>query len=257
MARNFEASGTDQWLALTPAGGLPITAAPITVSLWVKAETTNAGCPWWMGDPSVTNEFWSGYSSWTASGYEVRASTSSSAGEASARTTNYVSAGVWQHWSLKFIASTSRSSMLAGDTGNKGTNATSRAPSGADTIAIGRANDSTPGVYFDGDVAEVAVWNIALTEAQEVALAGGVCPLLIAPGSLEHYIPLGGLFGDHDRDIITGETFTVNGSPTFSDHPGGLIYPATALSVPVTGGGAPPPGGVGRSRILGGGLIAA
>ena len=44
--------------------------------------------------------------------------------------------------------------------------------------------------YCDGSLAEAAIWNAALSDAEVAALATGVSPLLVRPGSLVFYAPL-------------------------------------------------------------------
>lgn len=75
-----------------------------------------------------------------------------------------------------------------------------------------------------------AVWNAALTDAEHASLGGGLCPLLVRPDSLVSFVPLGGLDGDHDNDVIGGYTLTETNSPTWSDDsPTGLIYPSQQI----------------------------
>ncbi|KKN73413.1 hypothetical protein LCGC14_0401160 [marine sediment metagenome] len=87
---------------------------------------------------------------------------------------------------------------------------------------------------FQGHVAEPAFWDRALSDAEVIALSNGYSPTFFKRG-LEHYAPF---IRDQDRDLITGDAFTVAGSPTVADHPP-IIYPAPKFYImapPAAGG---------------------
>lgn len=48
-------------------------------------------------------------------------------------------------------------------------------------------------IFFNGLMAEFALWNVALTDEEFLSLGRGVCPLFIRPASLRGYWPLFGL----------------------------------------------------------------
>ena len=80
---------------------------------------------------------------------------------------------------------------------------------------------SSAGVYraIAGDVAEVAIWDVFMSQAQYAAdvaaLAKGISPMTILPGNLLHYWDLTrGL-----QDQIGGCTLTAFNDPTVSEHP--------------------------------------
>lgn len=80
---------------------------------------------------------------------------------------------------------------------------------------------SSAGIYraIDGDIAEVAIWNLDLSlatyAADVAALAAGVAPQTILPSNLLHYWDLTrGL-----QDQIGGCTLTAFNDPTVSEHP--------------------------------------
>ena len=80
---------------------------------------------------------------------------------------------------------------------------------------------SSAGTYraIDGDVAEVAIWDVDLSlaayAADVAALAKGISPMTILPGNLRHYWDLKrGL-----QDRVGGCTLTPFNSPTVSEHP--------------------------------------
>jgi hypothetical protein len=68
--------------------------------------------------------------------------------------------------------------------------------------------------YLNGSLAEVGIWNAALTAAEVLSLARGMSPSLIRPQSLTIYAPL-------VRDLIdkkSGLTITNNNGSTVSNH---------------------------------------
>jgi hypothetical protein len=120
-----------------------------------------------------------------------------------------------------------------------------------DSTAIGRFNDSTPGGYFNGTVAEAAYWDLSswpgatasdkadTFEAQALlSLAAGYSPLFFRLG-LVAYWPLGGIYNDgnaanaanSDYDIVGGFHMDPQNTPSVADHPP-MIYPPSALHMP-------------------------
>lgn len=81
-------------------------------------------------------------------------------------------------------------------------------------IAAARYSGTT-GSYLNGNVAECALWNVALTDAEIASLAAGFTADQIRPQSLQFYAPL-------VRDLIDvrgGRAFTNNNSATVATHP--------------------------------------
>jgi hypothetical protein len=82
-------------------------------------------------------------------------------------------------------------------------------------IGIGALNRLTPAAYFDGKVAEAAIWSAALTDAEVASLGKGVSPRLIRPQSLVFYAPL----IRNLVDVRGGRTLTNNNTATVATHP--------------------------------------
>lgn len=78
-----------------------------------------------------------------------------------------------------------------------------------------RANTSD-GIQWRGLLAEFAVWDALLTQADATALGMGVSPLLVRRGSLVHYTPL---WGRHAAEVnLLGAAGTVTGTAV-ATHP--------------------------------------
>ena len=118
----------------------------------------------------------------------------------------------YQHYAGVWSGAASRAIFLDGI--NKVTDATSETPAGIDTTAIARLSTLTPGSFWSGRVAEAAIWNVALTDAEITQLALGVSPLLIRPDNLVAYWPI---FTD-GTDVVGTFNATAFNGPTIADH---------------------------------------
>jgi len=241
MARSLARSST-QYLSLSSA---VLTAAPITMACWVYPTTIgSAGALTAMSlsRTNTNNNIFNLDLGDFLAGDPVRAvaiESSSIVGVAS--TTTGYSTNEWQHIAAVFASSTSRSAYRNGTA--KSTNTSSVSPSGVNATYIGAWYTGAGGsldaaAFFDGRVCEAGIWNAALDDAEIAALADGYSPLLIRPASLVAYWPLGGRYGQSDRDRWrNGYDLTANNSPTWTDHPR-IVYPQPmVLPFKTTGGG--------------------
>lgn len=196
--------------------GASITAAPVTMACWfyptdftnfqVLMSINNIGSSFnnfrfdfsanMAGDPVTAT-------AWDSGGVSGGASSSGASGTSA-----------WYHGAAVYASSTSRTAYFNG--GNTGTDTASRVPSGLNDTEIGsyRFGSSAPEAFFDGYMAEVAMWSAALDAAEIAALAKGFSPMLIRPTSLVYYIP--GLVDIVDR---RGTVWTNNNSVGFTTHP--------------------------------------
>jgi hypothetical protein len=151
----------------------------------------------------------------------ARTTTNFDAGFEAASTAGSMDANVWQHACGVFTSASARAAFVNGV--NKGTNANEITPNARDTVTIGGSLQSggvsTP---MSGMIAEVAVWSVALTDAEVAELGDGASPLTVRPESLVHYWPL--VRDLNDR--IGGATLTASASAAaVADHPR-VWYPA-------------------------------
>lgn len=141
--------------------------------------------------------------------------------QGAASTTASVTVNTWQHLCGTFTAVNDRAVYLDG--ANKGTDATSITPTGLDRTAIGRRVQSSPSNYFSGRLAEVAIWNEVLTDAEVARLAlQRLAAPYVRPWALIGYWPVWG----HNKPEIDMSAFarhmTVNGT-TVTEGPPGLV----------------------------------
>jgi hypothetical protein len=74
--------------------------------------------------------------------------------------------------------------------------------------------------FWNGRIAEVAYWDVQLTDAEVTALANGVSPFRIRPADLHAYWKLHGLASPEPNCATTGDTrnLTLTGAPGQADH---------------------------------------
>lgn len=100
---------------------------------------------------------------------------------------------------------------------------------GTDNIAIGGPGPSGAGGSIPGKMAEVGVWNAALSAAEVASLAKGFSPQLIRPQSLQSYCRV--LGNDSPEQDLRGTAFTLTGTGAKADHPR-VLLPRPAIYVP-------------------------
>lgn len=227
MARAFT-NDSSQYLE---ASSTPVTAVPLTMACWFySTEDANKDlmCIGSSSDQSnfilraLDNEY-------------VYASTYDGGTYGAARSASKYGHNAWHHACGVWTDVDARAVFLDG--ANKGTESTSVTPVDQDRIGIGcYIWGGSTGHYFDGYIAEAAIWNAALTDSEVAILAAGFSPLLVRPASLVFYAPL---IRDEDRDIVGGLSLSPQNTPSVTAHPPVLGRALQQIVVPVAGG-APP-----------------
>jgi hypothetical protein len=132
------------------------------------------------------------------------------------------------------------------DNGGVGSDTEGETITGIDAICIGAAGaDASPGNYFDGSLANAAVYNVDDLDSNErQMLADGFSPILVRPTALVWWIPLFTALDLTDR-MGNGSLTVGNGTPADGVHPPvyeyvAPYYPppteAVAPGVPVVAG---------------------
>ena len=199
-------------------GSALVAAAPLTMACWGynSSFATGNGC---LGVvcASAGDHDRQLFKLTTGSTGTIIARVGDGAGSDAATTTAGAADSTWFHAAMVIESATMRAAFLNG--GNKGTNAASRVPSGIDRVSFGRQDNASvaPQVWGLGVstayMAEMALWNIALTDEDVAALAKGFSPRLVRPNALVAYLP-----GIRDLRDVRGSAFTISGSLTAADH---------------------------------------
>ncbi len=229
MARLFDDASSEYLLH----GSALITAYPLTLAGWFYTDDATI-------DQSILaiqrndsgNHFWNlGAHGGTAGDPVVFEARSSSSSPAKASTSTGYSTNTWHHACGVGVSATDRTAYIDG--GSPGTNATSRTPGGIDDVSIGMQRDSTPSDAMSGRIAEVALWDVALSAAEVAALASGVTPLHMRPGNLVAYWPVWGLHSPEIDLTSNGNNITVTGPVKAGHAPVTLYTPKWAATVPL------------------------
>lgn len=198
-----------------------VTVHPLTLAAWIRPSTSNTT----QDILTITD------GAGAANGWLLRQTSSatiqalSDAGGTfdSSTTTGTVTNGTWSHAAAVFASATSRKAYLDGTVATE--NTTNISPGSLSDTRVGAAFG--PQNFYDGDIAEAAIWNVALDAAEIAALAKGISPFLIRPASLIAYWPL---FGNNSPEIDRWKNksdLTVTGA-TKGAHPR-QYYPASIL----------------------------
>lgn len=239
MARSNTGS-TSNWMS-TATSPITVDSTPHTISCWFyPANLTATMNLVVIGDDAAAVDYsvlvFDGANALGLGDDVVRMSSSTSANNKSAVSTAAVSAvNTWNHAAGIVASTTSRSAFLNG--GNKGTDGGS-CPINADvwtSLDVGAYRVATTISPINGRIQEVAVWNVALTDAEIAALGKRISPLLVRPASLIFYAPIIGRKSP-EPDLIGGRNLTISGTMAQAEH-APMVYP----SRPLWHMGTPPP----------------
>ena len=200
----YEFNGNTQHLSSVS----PINAVPLTLACWFRPDVTVQKNLLWLSD-SIASNGWGMYlNNSVLRGYVA------SGGASDFATSTTYSTATWQHACLACATNSSRTVYL--NAGGETTNTVTRnvVPATITSLRVGWPSSS-----FDGLIAEVGVWNAALTAAEISSLAKGMTCDKIRPQNLVFYAPL-------VRDLIDqkgGLVITNNNGATANNHP--RIYP--------------------------------
>jgi len=128
---------------------------------------------------------------------------------------------VWQHATLVDDLGTLRIYINGVESDTK-TGYSSDVDSGA-TLYLGRRSSSET-LHFNGDMAELAKWDVALSTEQITALSNGVRPTEVGSRPA-WYLPMLGSLSEEIEDI----TITNSGT-TIAEHPPKIVFPSESIS---------------------------
>jgi hypothetical protein len=211
MARAFGGSS-----ALYRNTNAPITSLVFTVACWCRADNSSGGYFFTLNDSTSPTAYYRAYYS---GGGQPEFSTPSGA----CQTSTTASINAWDHVCVVSASATSRSVYLNG--GGKATDTASYEPvSWSFPLFTVGSNWSSGSIFqaFTGDLSDFAVWDVALTDAEVLALSSGTPPTRIRPGNLVAYYPIeaGAGYLLNRWAGTTDRTLTLDGSaPTAATGP--------------------------------------
>ena len=229
MARSFVA-GSFQNIQVEQA---VVTGPPYTMATWFSVpDVTGIYALMWLGDKDVGDVMHRMNTRGDQGGDPIDLRRQDGGGGDSVYSTTGYTANTWYHGCATATADDDVAIYLNG--GGKATSAVTRTAPGWDRTAMGVAADSSPSSYMTGALAESAMWNAVLTNAEVAILAAGFSPLFVRPESLVAYWPL--IRTDNDR--AGGYHMTPINTPSWADHTP-IIYPAPPIfySIPSAGAG--------------------
>jgi hypothetical protein len=116
-------------------------------------------------------------------------------------------------------------------------NGTGPQPTDNDDWVIG-IEDGGGSNEFDGDIAEVGLWERILSDSEIAALATGAAPNMMINGLAGYYSLRRNVY----EMMGQGAPVTTRGTPDVTDHPPGIYYPSNMLTLGRTAGAAPAAG---------------
>lgn len=206
--------GTDEYLyTLTE----PVSVTPFTISCWFKAASpAHNQIVVAIDKPDVAGYEILGVvaASGQSAGDPVRAYNYNGSAYGVAATSSGYSVNTWTHGCGVFTNDTSRDAFIDG--GSKGSDTDNVVGTPSELVISRRRRNSAVGPFqATSYLAEVAVWSVALSDANVALLAGGANPLDVDAGNLVAYWPL----LDDALDDVGSNNLTEVGTLFDVDHP--------------------------------------
>ena len=206
MAYDFSASTNTN---IRPASA-PASGAPMTIACWFYPKIiASAGginiCQVESGSPNFRGNYLQFLSS-NGVNNNLRIAANGSNGFVTATGPSTFTTNQWVHCAGVLTSTTSRQAYVNGTGGT------------VNTTNCGTIDAAVRAFIGNGtlsNIAEVGIWNVALTAVEIASLAKGVTCNLIRPQSLVFYAPL---IRDL-QDVKGGLTITNNNTATVTDHP--------------------------------------
>jgi hypothetical protein len=245
MARSFNGSSD----LITLSGGFVANASAITFSAWFSTSSATSFI-------DVFSNSSTGDASNTFSVLQVNAAGAGTLGmvwrdpaavNAIATVGSTANNGAWHHGAGVQTGLSNRVAYLDGIAGTADTTAVVSMAGAIDTARIGCVTRAGASVgFFPGSIADVACWNVALSQAEVAALARGVRPGAIRPANLLGWWPLDSyghpaldLSAARKNGILAGTTFVI-GPPLISATPVFHRSPGAPFDLPIILGKAIP-----------------
>jgi Concanavalin A-like lectin/glucanases superfamily len=221
MGRAFTQAAAN---TLSRTSNPPATAVPLTISAWFKVGPSLTGFIFMLQD-SVGGSAFGFSAAQNPAKYEAYCWITGTQNSFDSIANGIpMQADVWHHVAVVYSSATVRAMIIDGLTGSKvNGNGVSITPTGIACVTMGGLRSSSAITQLcDASIADCAVWDVALTDAEVVALSKGVPPTLIRPSDLTGFWPLEAGSGYLQSRIRDGASYTLTltgTAPTAADHP--------------------------------------
>jgi hypothetical protein len=193
----------------------PVTVEPLTIALRFRpASSLDGQCVFQLASSTLAARYQISANVATSSVLVIK--TADSGAQAISTNSFSFTVGQWVHIAAVFASTTSSIGYINGTAGTL--NTTSILTATCNRMHVGARNGT--GQFTNGDVAEIGVWNAALTAEEIAGLANGFPCRLARPSSLRFYSRL----IRNPMDLSGGITLTNTNGATVSNHPR-IIYP--------------------------------
>jgi len=225
MARNFNGStqdmrnGSSKLSIANPS----TTNFTVTIAGWFNFGGTTLGTCAAFGSGANTSASFNQLQLGTATGNVVRADYRTGAGDFFLDTAATFTSNTWNHGAGVFVVSSAVLTNLA--TYLNGGNKVTSTPSGAMNtgaiagFSIGALDLGGLFNQFGGSVADVAYWNVQLTDLEISALGNGARPYRIRPTALQGWWPLDGDISPEADMSLNNFNMTLTAAPPKSFGP--------------------------------------
>lgn len=139
---------------------LPVSTFPLTLAAWARPATAHNGSAFGLASASGASGFGRKLLYFHPDGTVRLYSQNDSSGSIFISATGGYTTGQWTHGAAVFASSTDYRIFRAG--GNKTTSSSSNAFGTPTRVDMG--DDNTGGNYFNGDIGECGIWNVALSD---------------------------------------------------------------------------------------------
>ncbi len=213
MSRDFDGSTSYSFV-----DAAPVTAAPFTVAAWFRSDSaTAAQTVIAIVDTAATNSYWELVADGSAGSDPVVFAVHGTSGPRRAATTSTgYTVDQWHHAAGVETNASSRAAYIDG--GSVGTNGNSATPASIDRVSVGQRRNSSPTQEFDGQIAHVTIWDIALTAQEIASLASGINPLQMRRANIVYYTPFNGN-QDPEQEIVGGNDMTISATTRVGEEP--------------------------------------
>ena len=199
----------------------------VSTSLPVSGTSTATFCAWvYTGVTGATQDIITinrGNSASFGDGFQLRLHTTNGVRARQCDTTicsapttsGTVATNTWTPVCAVFTSTTSRTAYVNGTASTTDTTSVN-SPSNLTETDIGASVfNSTYSGFFNGRIADAAIWNVALTQAEITSLSKGFVAPMIRPNALVMWVPM---IGASLMDRRGGISFTATGTSA-ADHP--------------------------------------